>query len=272
MQKRARTSTKKLRPQRVFPLHPQMQRRGNLRWLLVTIVYVAAFLCLIGVASAASGTARTLGQKQQGIQHSITTGKTSIAPKAGRRNQAQVAQSIPARKAGIVSMKQGPFPTSVFRVSNLWQGPVDNTWVLAYAGAQTRSDGTTGQGAIVLYIETANTQGGFYLHPLGTFLAPGGTTALTITAGTSTLLHVNSESGTRACSLISSRTSSVHSCDRYASRQASSPNVDPVGKRIPELLSTCGASQWVGWCWWLLGPRSSSHQHQASRFATNSHK
>lgn len=172
------------------------QRRGNLRWLIASTVCVAAFICLVGVASAASGV-NSPGQaaKNQSLQQLINTGKAHIAPKAGIHHQAQTARLTPARQAGITNMRQGPFPASVFTTRNFWQGPVGNDWVLAYAGAKTRSDGTVGPGGLTLYTEMANTQGGFDLRPLGTFLAPNGTAALTITAVDGTILQLSSESG-----------------------------------------------------------------------------
>jgi len=42
---------------------------------------------------------------------------------------------------------------------------------------------------------TINSQGGVDLHPLGTFLAPNGTTALTITAQQGNLLLLHDKAG-----------------------------------------------------------------------------
>lgn len=195
MKKRARVHTpRKSRAGRLQVA--RIQRRGNLRWLIASAVCIAAFICLIGVASAASGgNSQSQVTKDQSLQQLINAGKAHVAPKAGIHHQVSTVRSAPERQAGITNMRQGPFPASVFTTRNFWQGPVGNDWVLAYAGAQTRSDGTIGPGGLMLYTETANTQGGFDLHLLGTFLAPGGTTALTITAVDGTTLQLSSESG-----------------------------------------------------------------------------
>jgi hypothetical protein len=115
------------------------------------------------------------------------------APAGGLDQQA--VQPAPTRQAGIVNMQQGPFLSSVFTVRNFWQGPVGSDWVLAYAGAKPSADSTASQGGIVLYTETVNQAGGFDMHPLGTFLAPAGSPALTITAVQGNLLTVRSEAG-----------------------------------------------------------------------------
>ncbi|MEO7020382.1 MAG: hypothetical protein ABI234_09560 [Ktedonobacteraceae bacterium] len=176
---------------------PQMHKRGNFRWLIISAICIAAFVCLIGVASAASASsgAATQAAKDQKLQRLIDAGKTHIAAKTGIHNQAQVAQPAPDRRAGIINMHQGPFLTSTFTVRNFWQGQVGNDWVLVYSGAKTKSDGKAGSGGLVLYTETANAQGGFDLHPLGTFLAPNGTTALTIAAANGNRLQLSSASG-----------------------------------------------------------------------------
>ena len=196
MKKRARVHTTKKRSAGI-PQASRTQRRGNLHWLIASTVCVAAFICLIGVASAASGAGNSQGQaaKDQGLQQLINAGKAHIAPKAGGHSQAQTVQSAPVRQAGITNMRQGPFPASVFTTRNFWQGPVGDDWVLAYAGAKTNQDGTVGPGGLTLYTETANTRGGFDLHLLGIFLVPNATTALTITAAPGTILQLSSESG-----------------------------------------------------------------------------
>lgn len=176
---------------------PQTHARSSIKWLLISVICVAAFCCFIGIASAAqlSGGPGAAASKEQAIQKLLDAGRAHMQPKTGSHNQAPAAQPAPARQAGIVNMHQGPFHSSVFAVRNFWQGPVASDWVLAYAGAKTNADGTQGPGGIVLYTETTNSQGGFDLHPLGTFLAPNGTTALTITATKGNLLLLRNQSG-----------------------------------------------------------------------------
>src|SRR5690348_11077783 len=58
--------------------------------------------------------------------------------------------SAPARTAGINNeMRQGPFPSSEFRVSNFYQGPASGRWYLVYAGTVASPDGSsTGAGGV----------------------------------------------------------------------------------------------------------------------------
>ncbi len=186
---------------------PQQRRaRHTSRWVLVAAVCIVTFLGMLGIASAAqhSGGPVTLAQKMQSEEQRLKNARAHPRPKPGNQNQAPPVQPAPTRQAGILDMGQGPFPQSSFAVHNFWQGPVGSDWVLAYAGAKTNPDGTPGVGGIVLYTETINNQGGFDLHPLGTFLASKGTTALVITAQQGNLLLLHSVTGQQlAFNLIS---------------------------------------------------------------------
>jgi hypothetical protein len=177
---------------------PQKRSHSSIRWLFITACCSIAFVCMLGIANAASsgsGGASTLAQKMQGPQQLLKDGRAHPHAKPTNQNQAPAVQPAPARQEGIADLGQGPFPHSAFAVDNFWQGPVDSDWVLAYAGAKSNADGTAGVGGIVLYTETVNNLGGFDLHPLGTFLAPNGTSALTITARQGNLLLLHSKVG-----------------------------------------------------------------------------
>lgn len=152
----------------------QRRSRLSMKWMIVPAFCIAVFFGLVAIAIAV---------------------RTSGGSSAGGQDQQQAIQPAPTRQAGIVNMQQGPFLPSVFTVRNFWQGPVGSDWVLAYAGAKPNADGTAGQGGIVLYTETVNQSGGFDMHPLGTFLAPAGCPALTITAIEGNLMTVRSISG-----------------------------------------------------------------------------
>jgi hypothetical protein len=159
------------------PRLPQRHAGSSIKWLIITAFCVALTVFVVALASAA----RT----------------SDGSPVRTQKQQAQLptAQPAPTRQAGIMAMQQGPFLSSVFTVRNFWQGPVGRDWVLAYAGVQPKADGTAGQGGIVLYTETVNAVGGFDLHPLGTFLVPSASPALSITAVQGNLMIVRSENG-----------------------------------------------------------------------------
>ncbi len=172
------------------------QSKSSMKWLIITAICVVTFLCVIGIASAAqANNGPALDAKQQGMQQQIDAARAHMRPKTGDQDAAPTAQPAPARQEGISNVREAPFAVSIFTVRNNWQGPVGQNWVLAYAGAKTNQDGTLGQGGVVLYTETANAQGSFDLHPQGIFLAPKGTTVLTITAEQGNLLTLHSASG-----------------------------------------------------------------------------
>lgn len=177
----------------------QMRARSNIKWVVISVVCITAFCCVIGIANAAqtSGGSWVATKKEQNIQRLLNAGRMHTHPKMGSQNQIPAVQPAPIRHAGIVNMHQGPFASSIFTVRNFWQGSVGSDWVMAYAGAKPHPDSTLGPGGVVLYSETANAQGGFDMHPQGTFLAPKGATSLTITGMNKNLLLLHSQSGTQ---------------------------------------------------------------------------
>lgn len=176
----------------------QARARSNLHWIIIAAICGSVCICLIGIANVTSTSDNSATQtaKRQMLQQLLNVRNAQAGSKTETNTQALIDQPAPVRQAGIANMHQGPFLTRVFTVRNFWQGLVGNDWVLAYSGAKTQSDGSLGLGGIVLYTETTNTRGGFDLHPLGTFLATNGTTALTITEANANLLHVSSENST----------------------------------------------------------------------------
>ncbi|GCE19569.1 hypothetical protein [Dictyobacter kobayashii] len=153
--------------------HREQQRRlaGGIQWVLIAAICATAFICFIGIVSAAqmdSGPGAA-ANKEQVMQKLIDAGRAHMLSKVGSPNQVPAVQPAPHRQSGIISMRQGPFSSSVFTVRNMWQGLVGSAWTLSYTGAQTNPDGTPGSGGIVLYTETVNAQGGFDLHPQGFF-------------------------------------------------------------------------------------------------------
>lgn len=195
MKKRARVHHTKFSTARPRPQH--MRSHSNMRWLFVASCCFIVFICTLGIANAksSSGAPLTLTQKLQSAQQMLADGRAHTHAKPINQSQAPIVQPTPVRHAGIIQMGQGPFPSSTFAVDNFWQGPVGSDWVLAYAGTKMNANGTAGPGGIVLYTETVNNQGGVDLHPLGTFLAPNGTTALTITAQEGKLLLLRNKAG-----------------------------------------------------------------------------
>ncbi len=162
---------------------PQKQSHDGLTWVAIIAFCSIALFVLLGIAMTAQ--ARSSSPAQIRKQHLFAT--LSASPPA--------VQSVPIRHAGIINMRQGPFPSAIFAVSNVWQGPVANTWVVAYAGGKPNADGSIKQGGIVLYTETINLHEGFDPHPLGTFLAPHESLALSIIAVQGTVLTVRAVDG-----------------------------------------------------------------------------
>lgn len=184
---------------RLHEMNPRLQKKrsqSSMKWMIITAICVVTFLCIIGIASAAqANSGSSTNPKLQAMQQQIATARAQPRPHTSDQDPAPTAQPAPARHEGISNVRQAPFAPSIFTVHNNWQGPVGNDWILAYAGAKMNQDGTIGQGGVVLYSETPTKQGGFNLHPLGIFLAPTGTTPLTITEEKDNRLTLHSASG-----------------------------------------------------------------------------
>lgn len=182
------------------PVTPGRAPRFNpLQWLMLPAVCFGVLLLSAGIISAHADTPSTLSplaaHKQQVVQQQHADGQANSRPKTAADAHAPAVQPAPARQAGISNAGQGPFSASFFTVRNSWQGPVGGDWVFAYAGAKPNADRSSGQGSIVLYTQTVNAFGGYDFHPVGTFAAPTGTTALTIVAVKGTLLQLRSDTG-----------------------------------------------------------------------------
>lgn len=125
-------------------------------------------------------------------QRALAQARLQPRPKRPAAGVPPAAQAPPRRQAGIVAMRQGPFPPSTFTVRDFWQGPVGSDWILVYAGAARDSPlGAPARGALRLYSETA----GLHLTEIGTFLAPTGTGPLTVTASNGVMLRLRTDDG-----------------------------------------------------------------------------
>lgn len=82
-----------------------------------------------------------------------------------------------------------------FTVRNFWQGPVGSNWELVYAGAKVNPDSSAGPGALRLYTEVANADGGFDIHYLGTYVVPNSSGALTIIAVNGYIMQLHTDAG-----------------------------------------------------------------------------
>ncbi len=121
----------------------QLKRpRSRIGWAFVAVFCIFAFICMLGIASAAQNNKPlTLAQKEQRIQKLIDAGRAHLRPKP--TPQTPPPQAAPTLQAGIADMHQGPFG-SLFGVENFWQGPVGSKWELVYAGGKKSPEGKIG--------------------------------------------------------------------------------------------------------------------------------
>ncbi len=157
--------------------------------LLVTLTGTA-----VGSAGPYSGAKLALITAEQNML-AKEQAKHHVKPSysAGLKAATAAGQAAQQRSAGITNIHEGPFSAASFEVRDMYQGPVDGTWVLAYAGA-TSNPATakiTG-GALSLYAEP---EIGGPMTALGTFAAPAGTGPLTVTAASGGLLILRTSQG-----------------------------------------------------------------------------
>ena len=175
-------------------------RRGSARVLLLSAAVVIAVLTasilvsqrviLAGDSSAKYPAAKATYMARYQQAQATAQAKYPTASKATEIPSSP--QPTATFISGIVSTHEGPFPACDLTVRNAWQGQVNGVWELVYAGLAypnfAEGDCSSGQGGLRIYNSetTAN---------LGTFLAPAGTSALTITAVNGVVMQLRSDSG-----------------------------------------------------------------------------
>lgn len=162
--------------------------------LALVIVALAIVVLTPGVgARAGSATSNWTAAKariddQQ--QQALAEARAHPQPKLPRAVEA-AAVTPTARQAGVLAIRQGPFPPATFLVRNVWQGPLGSEWLLAYAGAEPATAGAVARGAIRLYSESEDLR----LTLLGTFSAPNGTGPVSIVANNGDALQLRADDG-----------------------------------------------------------------------------
>jgi hypothetical protein len=152
--------------------------------LLLGVAAVAATASSNGSEMPASKVA--LAQREQ---NQIAAGRATayLHPKLAPGSKPVIPSAAPpTRSPGIINMRQGPFPSTDFAVSNFWQGPIGSNWFLVYAGSDA-----SGAGALRIYTETPE----LAIAYVGTFVAPGQVTALSIVSIDGVDLHTLSANG-----------------------------------------------------------------------------
>jgi hypothetical protein len=118
-------------------------------------------------------------------------------PAAQARSQAAAAQTkagtTDVRVAGLTEHAQGPFPSAVFRVDNLYQASVNGRWLLAYAGSSVDASEAK-RGAVRVLSESSTGS----ITSLGEFPAPIPGTYVRIIACSGTVLTLASDTGATA--------------------------------------------------------------------------
>lgn len=163
--------------------------------LSVGVVHVVAQVSTGGTSNA------TIDAKVRFLQHEENARQSALAapraPKSG--GPATHAGGTPSRQAGILDIRQGPVPASVFSVNNEWQGPVNgsgNTWLVVWAGSELDGGSAPGAPGVIVHQQSPSADGtGFDDRVVGTFTDPAADGPLTITGVQGTLVELQSPSG-----------------------------------------------------------------------------
>lgn len=97
-------------------------------------------------------------------------------------------QPTPTFPTGIFNIHEAPFSQSQFIVHNYYEGPVNGIWEIVYAGGPTTPQFTIAQGGLRIYNVATHAD-------LGQYLAPAGTSGLTITAVNGVVMQLRSDTG-----------------------------------------------------------------------------
>jgi hypothetical protein len=166
-------------------------RRTQLTWL----AGIAALIVVVGgesvIASAAPvGALLPKPQADLAVQQALAAARAHPRPKPVVPVR-PVPQPAPARPAGILEMRQGPFPATEFTVRNVWQGPIGAGWLLVYAGARRGAPGGADQAAVRVYSETPD----LHMTLIGTFPASNASGAVRIAGASGTRIQLQTDTG-----------------------------------------------------------------------------
>jgi hypothetical protein len=169
-----------------------MRSNKKLMWL----VGIGACVLLLGAGTAvAAGGQPTLLPKpeaNQRVQQAIATARAHPRPKV--TSARPVSRPLPARRAGTVEMRQGPFPATEFTVRNVWQGQVGDAWLVVYAGAKRQGASGPDQPAVRVYSETPD----LHLTLIGTFPVTGAAGPVRVAGASGNLIDVQTDTGAHA--------------------------------------------------------------------------
>jgi hypothetical protein len=152
-------------------------------------------VALAGGAIAAAAPPEKLLPKPHGdsrVQQALASARTHPRPKTARVALA-APPSPPARRAGIVEMRQGPFPATDFTVRNLWRGPVGTSWLLVYAGTERGRSGAADRAAVRVFTETPD----LHMTLIGTFPMRNGARALRVAGARGNVVELQTERGSK---------------------------------------------------------------------------
>jgi hypothetical protein len=164
--------------------------------LIVGAIAALVVLAVAGSVIAAASPANRLLPKPHGdaeVQQALAAARVHPRPKTAPAAR-PVPQPPPTRRAGIVEMRQGPFPATEFAVRNFWQGQVGASWLLVYAGAKRNSDGLADQAAVRVYDETPD----LHMTLVGTFPVNNGSRAVKIAGVNGNLVELQLDGESRA--------------------------------------------------------------------------
>jgi len=143
----------------------------------------------IGVSAAVNHGSPTPPTKEQyaqalASQLASDVARHTPAPKVSPTPHMGPTPTAAPRQEGILDIRQGPVPPTVFASSNLWQGPLaGDLWYLVYAGQNMNPDGTRGLPAVIVQTTTTSADGASTsLNSSNTYTDSAADGAFTITA------------------------------------------------------------------------------------------
>jgi hypothetical protein len=164
---------------------------------LLELASVVALLVLVGgdgvIASAEpAGKLLPKAQADFAVQQTLAAARAHPRQKPGEGGR-PAPQPRPARRAGIIEMRQGPFPATEFAVRNVWQGPIGSAWLLVYAGAKRGPGGGADQAAVRVYSETPD----LHMTLVGTFPVANQVGSVRIAGANGHRIELQTDNGSR---------------------------------------------------------------------------
>jgi len=150
-------------------------------------IVAATALSLIGWLAAESEAASRAAPQVTPIPSDMPSSKAALLQRQDARRLAAASNPVvdptntdssASYEAGILPLRQGPYPVGTFDATNLWNGPIGGTWLFVQAGgvrqnAATAASDSNDVASVFVWIKNIDPSAMAAADIVGAIAAPG---------------------------------------------------------------------------------------------------